>query len=138
MRVRDGGVGMSAETLDRLFTPFVQAEATLDRSRGGLGLGLALVRGIVDLHGGTVTLDSGPGRGTIVTFALPVESTAATADEPPRRREAPGARAGGNGGQRPGEASSVREPSAPGWAAPGTGSRRRSLCQASPTNADSR
>ena len=56
---------MEPETLTRVFEPFTQAERTIDRSRGGLGLGLALVKGLVDLHGGEVghraaELDAGP------------------------------------------------------------------------------
>ena len=64
IRVRDTGAGISADVLPRLFQPFTQAENTLDRSRGGLGLGLALVKGIAELHGGTVHARSdGVGKG---------------------------------------------------------------------------
>jgi PAS domain S-box-containing protein len=52
IRVIDTGIGLAPETLPRLFRPFMQAETTLDRSRGGLGLGLALSKGLVELHGG--------------------------------------------------------------------------------------
>jgi PAS domain S-box-containing protein len=73
LRVRDDGVGMRPETLARLFVPFVQAETTLARSRGGLGLGLALTQGIVELHGGTVTATSeGEGRGAELEVRLPL------------------------------------------------------------------
>ena len=59
---RTPGVGIPPEMLARLFQPFMQAETTLDRSRGGLGLGLALVKGLVELHGGEVSAHSdGPG-----------------------------------------------------------------------------
>lgn len=79
IRVRDSGAGMSPETLERLFEPFVQAAQTLDRSRGGLGLGLALVKGLVELHGGTVTAHSeGEGRGSEVTISLPLAAAART------------------------------------------------------------
>jgi len=62
--VRDTGVGMTSETLAGLFQPFMQADQTLDRSKGGLGLGLALVKGLVALHGGEVSAHSeGLGRG---------------------------------------------------------------------------
>jgi signal transduction histidine kinase len=52
--VRDTGVGIAPDLLRRLFEPFVQADSTLDRSKSGLGLGLALVKSVVELHGGTV------------------------------------------------------------------------------------
>jgi two-component system CheB/CheR fusion protein len=76
IRVRDTGVGIAPELLDKLFVPFVQAEASLDRSKGGLGLGLSLVRGLVELHGGTVTVHSaGLGAGTEVTVTLPLAAS---------------------------------------------------------------
>jgi signal transduction histidine kinase len=63
IRVRDTGAGISADMVPRLFNPFTQADRTLDRSRGGLGLGLALVKGLVELHHGTVEASSaGVGR----------------------------------------------------------------------------
>src|SRR5579872_821248 len=70
--VRDTGVGMDSQTLRGIFQPFVQAERTLDRSRGGMGLGLALVKGVVELHGGRVAAVSGGiGRGSQFTIELP-------------------------------------------------------------------
>jgi PAS domain S-box-containing protein len=82
--VTDTGVGIDSETQRHLFEPFAQADRSLDRSRGGLGLGLALVKGLVELHGGRVTAHSaGPGRGAEFTFTLPVAS------EPPVLQEAP-------------------------------------------------
>ncbi len=72
IRVRDTGMGISAEVLPRLFRPFEQADNALDRSRGGLGLGLALVKGLVELHGGQVEAHSdGPGKGSEMTIRLP-------------------------------------------------------------------
>lgn len=62
--------------LGRLFEPLVQDERTISRSQGGLGLGLALVRGLVALHGGTVIVASdGPGRGSTFTVRLPTLTT---------------------------------------------------------------
>ena len=74
IEVRDDGVGMARELVDKLFVPFVQADRTLERTRGGLGLGLALVKGLVELHGGSVSARSdGPGLGSTFTVRLPVE-----------------------------------------------------------------
>ncbi|MBI5548457.1 MAG: PAS domain S-box protein, partial [Deltaproteobacteria bacterium] len=72
LTVADTGIGMSPETMERLFEPFVQASTDLARSRGGLGLGLALVKGLLDLHGGTIRVSSeGPGKGSRFTVELP-------------------------------------------------------------------
>jgi signal transduction histidine kinase/CheY-like chemotaxis protein len=77
VRVVDSGVGMSPETLARLFQPFMQAERSLDRSKGGLGLGLALVRGVVEGHGGAVYARSaGVGRGAELVVCLPLSPEA--------------------------------------------------------------
>jgi signal transduction histidine kinase/ActR/RegA family two-component response regulator len=72
MTVQDNGAGMSAELIDKAFELFTQAERTADRSQGGLGIGLALVRSLVRLHDGHVTAESaGPGKGTRFTVCLP-------------------------------------------------------------------
>jgi CheY-like chemotaxis protein len=71
LTVADSGIGMEPETLKRVFEPFTQAERTIDRSRGGLGLGLALVKGLVDLHGGEVWASSdGAACGSQFTIRL--------------------------------------------------------------------
>jgi CheY-like chemotaxis protein len=71
--VRDDGAGVPPELLPRLFQPFVQADGGLARTKGGLGLGLALVRGLVELHGGAVSARSdGSGRGAEFVVTLPV------------------------------------------------------------------
>ena len=73
VRFVDNGVGIAPEALTRLFQPFVQAAQSLDRSKGGLGLGLALVKGLVELHGGKVSAHSeGIGRGTEFVVRLPL------------------------------------------------------------------
>jgi CheY-like chemotaxis protein/anti-sigma regulatory factor (Ser/Thr protein kinase) len=65
LRVRDNGIGMTADLLPAIWDPFVQAEPSGPRARSGLGIGLTLVRRIADLHGGTVEARSeGPGRGS--------------------------------------------------------------------------
>jgi CheY-like chemotaxis protein len=85
LTVRDTGEGIQPGMLPRLFHPFVQADATLDRSKGGLGLGLALVKGLVELHGGTVSAASeGPGKGSTFTITLPLDVTTARAVSVPR------------------------------------------------------
>lgn len=72
--VRDTGIGMDAAMLARAFEPFSQADRSLERSRGGLGLGLALVKGLVELHGGAVSAESaGIGHGAEVVLHLPME-----------------------------------------------------------------
>jgi PAS domain S-box-containing protein len=93
LRVIDDGAGMSPDVLGRLFQPFVQAESTLARSRGGLGLGLTLVRGILALHGGEIGARSdGIGKGTELLLRLPLDpgGDGSVADDivrpPPARR----------------------------------------------------
>jgi PAS domain S-box-containing protein len=76
--VRDDGVGLAPELLPRVFEPFVQGARSLDRADGGLGIGLALVRNLVSLHGGTVSASShGEGRGSAFVVRLPLAVTEA-------------------------------------------------------------
>jgi len=80
LTVRDTGSGIEPEMLPQLFHPFTQADATLDRSKGGLGLGLALVKGLVEMHGGSVRAASdGLGKGAAFTISLPLDVTVARA-----------------------------------------------------------
>jgi two-component system CheB/CheR fusion protein len=73
LTVTDTGSGIDPALLPRLFQPFMQADRTLERVDGGLGLGLALVKGLVDLHGGEVRATSGgPGKGTEIVVRLPL------------------------------------------------------------------
>jgi len=70
--VRDNGIGLAPDMLPRVFDLFAQASQGLDRSRGGLGIGLTLVRRIVEMHGGTISVTSpGEGQGSEFTVRLP-------------------------------------------------------------------
>ena len=79
LRVRDTGVGITPALLPLIFDMFTQAERSLDRSQGGLGIGLALVRRLTELHGGKVNVDSELGQGSEFIVRLPV----ALPDAPP-------------------------------------------------------
>jgi signal transduction histidine kinase/CheY-like chemotaxis protein len=93
LSVVDTGVGIRRELLERVFDLFVQGEHSLDRRAGGLGIGLTLVRRIVDLHGGVVEVASdGPGQGSRFTVRLPALAGAPaspSADAPGRAPAAP-------------------------------------------------
>ncbi len=75
--VSDTGIGMSETEAAHALHPFGQADTRLSRKYEGSGLGLPLTKGLVELHGGTLTIDSAPGRGTVVTVRLPPERTQA-------------------------------------------------------------
>jgi signal transduction histidine kinase/CheY-like chemotaxis protein len=82
IRFKDDGVGIPLETLPRVFDLFVQAEQTLDRAKGGMGVGLTLVKNLVELHGGTVGAESeGPGTGSEFVVRLPLCVSAHEAKE---------------------------------------------------------
>ena len=74
LRVQDTGVGIAPEILPRIFDLFTQGERSLDRSQGGLGIGLALVQRLVEMHGGTVAASSVLGQGSEFVVRLPVAS----------------------------------------------------------------
>lgn len=83
VRVIDTGIGIEPAMLSQIWEAFNQVDVSLDRTRGGLGLGLALVKGLVELHGGTVLAESeGPGRGARFTITLPLAAEPA----PPERK----------------------------------------------------
>jgi PAS domain S-box-containing protein len=70
--VRDDGIGIPPDALPRVFDMFAQADRNIERQTGGLGIGLALVKGLVELHGGQVSADSdGPGKGSTFTVQVP-------------------------------------------------------------------
>jgi two-component system, OmpR family, sensor kinase len=71
LRVADEGPGMVPEDADRVFERFYRADPSRTRAQGGTGLGLAIVSALVAAHGGTVRLDTAPGRGAVFTVRLP-------------------------------------------------------------------
>jgi signal transduction histidine kinase/ActR/RegA family two-component response regulator len=86
VRVRDDGVGIPRPLLEHIFDPFFQADTSLDRSKGGLGLGLYLVKALLELHRGSVEAASeGPGRGSVFTIRLPLAAERPTLLTPPRQ-----------------------------------------------------
>jgi len=97
VRVADSGIGLAAEQLDKVFELFAQVDNSLERARGGLGIGLTLARRLVELHGGSITVSSrGLGQGAEFSVRLPLLAAArtlpqSTGDEDPE----PSATAGG-------------------------------------------
>jgi PAS domain S-box-containing protein len=84
LTVRDQGTGIEPALLASIFEPFVQAETSLSRPRGGLGLGLAVVQGLVTLHGGRVSAASdGPGKGAEFRIEMPLQTGHVPAHSPP-------------------------------------------------------
>ncbi len=80
LTVTDTGIGMAGLDLERLGEPFFQARSSLSRPYEGTGLGLSVVRGLIGLHGGSLSIESEPGRGTLVTVRLPLDCRLAAAD----------------------------------------------------------
>jgi len=90
VKVRDNGGGIPTRDLDGLFGLFTQSERQIDHSQGGLGIGLNLVRGLVELHGGRVEAHSeGPGKGAEFVVRLPVMLQFAKKDDTPRDKVLP-------------------------------------------------
>jgi len=95
VRCEDDGMGIGPDLLPRVFDLFKQGQQSLDRRRGGLGLGLAVAKTLVELHGGTIEAASdGPGQGSVFTVRLPV-ATPASADPVSQQPRAVTPRAGG-------------------------------------------
>jgi signal transduction histidine kinase/ActR/RegA family two-component response regulator len=97
IRVRDTGAGIPVEELPFVFEVFTQGDQSLDRSRGGLGVGLAVVKGLIEMHGGEVEARSeGAGKGSELMLRLPLDPAAAQPETPPdngeRKAAANGAR----------------------------------------------
>lgn len=84
--VQDTGIGIADADIQRLFEPFVQLETGLDRRYGGTGLGLSLVRRLTELHGGAVSVNSTPGRGSTFLLTLPLHSPRAMESVPRHNR----------------------------------------------------
>ena len=85
IRVRDNGIGIAAELLPRLFEMFAQGPGSLERSRGGLGIGLSLARTLVELHGGTIrAMSEGEGKGAEFVVSLPALAPLAPQEQPGR------------------------------------------------------
>ncbi len=93
IRVRDSGIGIAADQLTKIFEMFAQVDRSLERSRGGLGIGLTLVRHLAELHGGSVEAHSdGIGKGSEFVLRLPLMNAATEADAAPQREPASRAR----------------------------------------------
>jgi CheY-like chemotaxis protein len=88
VEIQDNGIGMASSLVDHVFDPFVQGVRGLDRSEGGLGLGLTLVRSIAQLHGGSVAAASpGAGQGSTFTVRLPLLGMASPPSPMPKLEE---------------------------------------------------
>jgi len=72
LRVQDTGIGIAAEHIPHLFDRFYRVNPARERSKGGVGLGLAICRWIAEAHGGSIRIDSAPGKGSTFTVSLPV------------------------------------------------------------------
>jgi CheY-like chemotaxis protein len=93
VRVTDNGIGIAPDMLPHLFDPFAQADRSLDRAHGGLGIGLTLVRALAEMHGGSATAASGgEGCGSEFTLRLPLSKAAAKAQSGDSKRIATNAR----------------------------------------------
>src|SRR5439155_3728989 len=91
LTVRDTGAGISARFMGRVFEPFSQADSSTTRMHGGLGLGLAIVRHVVELHGGSVRVESlGEGEGSVFTVRFPLVRLPETGPTEGRESGSPG------------------------------------------------
>jgi len=79
VRVRDSGIGIAPEKIPLVFEPFRQIDSDLSRKFKGTGLGLSLVKSLIEIHGGTVGIESALGKGTCVTIRFPASRCAQAA-----------------------------------------------------------
>lgn len=86
--VADTGIGIAADKMALVFTPFAQVDGSLKRKYEGTGLGLSLTKGLIELHGGSITLESAPGQGTTVSLWFPTERIITDKAEQPSLRSA--------------------------------------------------
>jgi two-component system OmpR family sensor kinase len=77
VEVRDRGIGLDPADLEKIFTPFFRSDRSRARGTGGVGLGLALTKRVVEAHGGSISVESEPGRGTAMRFTVPAAAGAA-------------------------------------------------------------
>lgn len=88
--VQDTGIGMQSELISKLFEPFYQANQSLDRKLGGLGLGLALAKGMIELHSGSIVASSdGPGHGSMFTLRVPLSKKPHALESVPQQEIGP-------------------------------------------------
>jgi CheY-like chemotaxis protein len=107
VEVSDGGVGFEPEVLPRLFKPFEQGEKTVTRQFGGLGLGLSIVRALVEMHGGSITAMS-PGTGKGATFSFRLKTVMPPSVQAPSPRDSTAVPAAVGGGERGGTVGAIR------------------------------
>ena len=79
--VRDTGEGISEEHIRKLFNKFMQVDSSMTRAHGGTGLGLVIVKHILELHKGDISVQSEPGKGSTFTFTVPIKPDAALQEE---------------------------------------------------------
>ena len=79
--VKDSGMGIAPEAIDRIFIPFEQADASTARKFGGVGLGLAIAKSLVEAHGGSISVQSQAGQGATFSFSLPISHEQVAEDE---------------------------------------------------------
>jgi two-component system OmpR family sensor kinase len=113
LEVRDAGPGMAERDAAKAFERFYRADASRQRHRGGSGLGLAIVEATVRAHGGTVSIDTAPGHGTLVRAELPLGPAATPASSSPTSSSSPSSSPPSSPSSSPSSPSSPASPSSP-------------------------